>query len=377
MKKFYNNCWPKWAYLFSFVFFIAVAVFSLRVFDRAKWNSYALRYMGHTLGNNHNPKLSSSIPAGYDRAYMWWAREALVDGNIQKAFNLIESITTKDDPLALYLKAIAMEQQGNLDDALDAFIRLQNYELLITFGYKASRAGKQEVALNAFEAAWKIAPEKGVMSLVQHLRKQNRFDEAERLAQSALIENPNNGAIRIELGWIYYQRDNNLQAAINQFQKVISIDEARGDGYFAIAQVLTREQRFSDADNWYRRALERNSSYIGWYLARGNNARANENLEMALSIYQEAARLFPDESAVYYQIARTYAMEKQLEHARENIEKALALMGPPNEWYYLKAGQIYEMCSEESQALDAYQNALSINPDNEKAQEGLIRLTNP
>ena len=70
-------------------------------------------------------------------------------------------------------------------------------------------------------------------------------------------------------------------------------------------------------------------------------------------------------------------MDEQLLKALESVEKALDLMAPPNEWYFFQAGKIHELLVENDLALDAYQHAVLINPDNESAQKGVNRLSNP
>jgi len=249
--------------------------------------------------------------------------------------------------------------------------------LLIIFGNSAVRANDHSNALAAFKTAWAIAPKNGALPLIEYLREQKRFDEAVEVCQIALVKNKNDWRLYLGLGWVYYERGDGMESAIAEFQKAFAIDETRGDGYFAVAQVLTLEQRYFEADHWYRLAIERNTEYRRRYIARGNNMRSAGNFDFALSIYREAARRFPDFSVVYHQMSWAYRLNEQPKEALDSIEKALALMDPPNERYYTRAGQIYEWQGETDRALDAYLSALAINPDYKSAQRGASRLSGP
>jgi len=206
------------------------------------------------------------------------------------------------------------------------------------------------------------------------LRAQKRWDEALTAYESTLVHSPDNWAAHIGVGWTRYDRGDGLQAAMSEFQKAINAPNSQGNGQFAIAQALTREKRFEEADAWFAQALALNPDAQWWYVSRGNAARQTRNLALELAIYQEALARFPDFAPVYYEIAYAYQLNEQPAQAMAAIERALALMTPPNAYYYVRAGSIYEWAGEESQALHAYRQALLIDPRNAAALEGVERL---
>ena len=211
---------------------VIMAMFSMRLITSAEWNSWALQYMWHALGTKQPHELSSSIPEGHDRAKIWLAQDALAGGNTQRALVLVETLALQSDPFALRIQAAAMEEQGNFAGALQTLIRAQDYKLLIKFGDNMVRANDQADALAAFNAAWAIDPEMGALQLADYLTnnkgdllsaeavlkralaaypvssrrinwfrslgdnlwRQKRFDEAEAVYQTALVENPDDWA---------------------------------------------------------------------------------------------------------------------------------------------------------------------------------------
>jgi tetratricopeptide (TPR) repeat protein len=393
---------------------VIMASLSTRMIDTAKWNSWTIQYMWHALNSNRAGGIPSSIPAGYDRARIWLARGAVESGDPQRALTLLESIALKGDPFALHIQVAALEQQGNFAGALEILIHTQDYRLLAELGDTATAAGDRENALAAYTAAYKINPELESLPLVDfltnsgslgaaeailkndlttypkaehrlswyrrladNLRDQNRLDEAEAVYQSALVEFPADWALHIGLGWVYYERGDGVQQATQEFQKAISIDKTRGDGYFAMAQLLTREKQFAETDDWYRVALERDQTHNWWYITRANSARSAGDFTLALSIYGEAAGKFPKYSTVYYEMALAFYLNNQPGEARTSIEKALSLMDPPSASYYARAGQIFEQNEEPALALEAYRNALAIDPKNSAAMKGVSHLSEP
>ncbi len=368
--------------------------------------------MWHALDSKPVPV---SIPVGHDRAKIWLAQDAIAGGDPQRALALIEPLALQNDPFVLHIQAAAFEQQGNFAGAVQKLVQLRDAYRLIQLGDKASVANDRADALAAYQAASEIDSNTGVMVLANflainigdltgadavlekalatypfslmrdawyksfgdNLRKQKHFDEAETVYKAALIEYPKDWAFYIGLGWVYYERGDGLQPAIDEFQKAIALDKTSGVGYYAVAQVLTRDQRFVEAHSWYRLALEHDPRNGQWIIGRGNNARDAGNLDLAMSLYQETALMFPGFSTAYYEMAYNYMINDQPEEAKTFIEKALALMNPPNEYYYVRAGQIFEWRRENGRALDAYNKALTINPANSLAQQGINRLGEP
>jgi len=97
-------------------------------------------------------------------------------------------------------------------------------------------------------------------------------------------------------------------------------------------------------------------------------------LNLALAVYQEVLARFPDYAYSYYEMAYAYQLNKQPVQAITAIEQALALMTPPNAGYYVRAGSIYEWVGDKNRALNAYRQALLIDPRNAAALEGVERL---
>lgn len=170
------------------------------------------------------------------------------------------------------------------------------------------------------------------------LRGQKRWDEAVAVYESVIVQTPDDWEAHIGLGWARYERGDGLQAAMSEFQKVINAPKSQGNGQLVIAQALTREKRFEEADPWFAQALALNPEARWWYVARGNAARQAGNLTLALAVYQKTLERFPDFAFAYYEVAYAYLMNEQPAQAMIAIERALALMASPEPYYMFVQG---------------------------------------
>jgi len=351
-------------------------------------------------------------PAGHARAKFWLASAALQSGDPVLAETLVASQAAQGDPLAMRLLSDALAAQGDFAGALAIWQKAGDAASVLRVASQAGQAGHLEDALMAYQAAWELDKESGTLPLANFqinsqqdygaaenvlrqslaalpnsrywpqwsnrlgdvLRAQKRWDEAIAVYESTLVHSPDDWAAHIGLGWAKYERGDGLPAAMSEFQKAINAPKSQGNGQLAIAQVLTREKRFEEADAWFAQALTLNPDARWWYVVRGNAARQAGNLTLALAVYQEALARFPDFAPAYYEIAYAYQLNDQPAQAMTAIEQALAFMNLPNIGYYIRAGNIYEAAGKKEQALQFYRQALLIDPQNAAALKGLERL---
>jgi tetratricopeptide (TPR) repeat protein/O-antigen ligase len=376
-------------------------------------NAWSVQFTRHALNPAMELPLPGEPPAGHLRAVFWLASDALRSGDPALADRLISSQAAQGDPLALQLMAKVRLAQGDFPGALVFWQQTGDVLSLLRNASQALQAGRLEEAFMAYEAAWKLDPEAGTLPLVDFLvtnkqdyagaenvlrislvsvppnswtwslwstrlgnilQAQKRWDEAVSVYESIIYRTQNDWEVHLGLGWAKYERGDGLQAAMDEFQKVINSPESRGNGQLAVAMVLSRERRFEEADRWYVQALGLNQDEGWFFVLRGDTALQAGNTALALSVFQEALKRFPDFAPAYYEIASAYCTTGQPDQAIAAIQQALARMTPPNADYYARAGIIYEWHGDESRAIQAYRQALLIDPKNAAALEGLERL---
>ncbi|MGB8252242.1 MAG: tetratricopeptide repeat protein, partial [Anaerolineaceae bacterium] len=354
----------------------------------------------------------AAAPIQHPRAAIWLARDALERQDPQLAEELVAPLAAAGNKDALVVLADALSSQGEFSEAVDYWEKVGEVKLLINAADVARNNGRLEDALLAYRAAYQIDQEAGTIPLTsflwsfcnnqdeaekvlrdalddyshssqrsswllvlgRYLRQQSMWDESEKILLDLVREVPQNWQAFIELGWVYYQRGDGLGEAVSAFQKVAAIDPTRGEGYFAMGQVYAREKQYQEADDHFKHAIELNPQAWNWWITRANTLRESEDLSSALIIYQQALELFPDRAPIYYEMAWAYRLAESKSKAIQAIEQALVFSTSSSEWYYIRAGQIYEWAGEPDKAIAAYRAAIQINPDNANAQAALKRL---
>jgi tetratricopeptide (TPR) repeat protein len=197
--------------------------------------------------------------------------------------------------------------------------------------------------------------------------------EATRIAISEFPDDPQ---LHAERGFALYYAVNDSTKAIAEFRKAIALDENLAAAYAGIGEIMVAEENYEDAIYWYNLAIDRNFGNRSWYLARAEAAFAQGNLAQAVSLFEETIRLWPDLVHAYYRIALVYRQAEQPENAVIAIEKAISLADEPKPQYFFRAATIYEWIEENSKALRAYQQVLTLEPSNDLAKRGVERLNN-
>ena len=213
-------------------------------------------------------------------------------------------------------------------------------------------------------------------ALSQSLVSQQKWQEAVAACQAALQEFPAEPHLYVDLGWVYYEQNGDMEAALTQFQQAITVAPARGIGEFETGQLLRRERRYAEADGWYQQALTKNP-YPYWFLARASLARVMQNTGLAQQIAQEAARLYPDYAPIYYELADSYWRQGEWAAARQALATYTQHLGAPNAAFFVLSGQIAEAEGAIADALTAYRQALALQPDQAVARAALKRLSSP
>jgi tetratricopeptide (TPR) repeat protein len=206
------------------------------------------------------------------------------------------------------------------------------------------------------------------------LREQERWEQAVEVYQNAIEEYPLEFTFSLGLGWAIYYSNGDVELVQELFMKAIRLKPQNGTSYFAMGEILAKEARYTEADPWFRKAIERNPDIRWWHIIRGNTARDGGNLSLAINIYEASLGIFPDNGQLYYEIAWAYYLDGQFTKAANAIDDALRLIDPPNKWYYLRAGAIYEAVGDHEDALAAYRQVLVLEPDNDSASASVERL---
>jgi len=376
-------------------------------------NIWSLGYVKtNLLERAENSGLAKLPPQAHQRASLWLARKYLELGNPQEAQVLVKSLVKDGNKDALIILGDSLAAGGDFSGAVQSWKQAGGYTTLIQAAWKAREEGRLDEAILAGEVGWELEPETGTLPLATFLIDGGELDSANSLLlrmvdeypyaehqqrwllrlgdisciqkswedavtfyHQVLKEQPGSISARIGLGWVYYERGDDSEAALREFQLVVAQAPDRGEGYFGIAKVLAREKNYKEADAWFTKAIKYYPDDRNWWLARANNLRASDNLSDALFRYSETINRFPDWAPVYYEIAWAYRIDNNIDEAIHALESAMALEEPQNLWNYWIVGGIFELADKPEEALAAYSQALSLSPENKSFREAIERLT--
>lgn len=351
-------------------------------------------------------------PDGHLSASIWRARDALEAGEVERALALMTPLVEARGDYALTMLGLILDARGDGRSATAAWLEAENPYSLWDAGSRAAELGDFDSAELYYLAAQDLEPERGILPLANfYSRRAGDLKTARDVLREALLTYPDSrfrlswmrrqGEILVELeewgeaqqvytelaaqfpddissliglGWLIYERGDGLDAAVTVFERAIEGDPERGEGYFAMGQILAQAGRYAEADSWLRLAIEREPQNLYWWLERANMARDAGNLALALEIYDETLSRFPEHAGTYYHMAWAYRLDEQPEQAILSIERALALKDPPDAKFYARAGEIYEWRGDLEKARVAYERALTLDPGNDTAAAGLRRL---
>jgi len=194
------------------------------------------------------------------------------------------------------------------------------------------------------------------------LEKSRRTDEALRLSKDYLLRFPPDPAIYERIGLIHISRQD-FEAADTAFRRLLELDPKNHRIQFVVGGFCVARSDFAEAEGFFRKAVELDSSETRYWsnlLMVVGEQRKEEELAELLA---QAIEAIPD-YAPFYDIRAGAAERKgDLEAAKENAEKSIALdsarVSP-----YLTLGYVYHQSKEWEKSAEAYDMALALDAEN-------------
>lgn len=381
------------------------------IVQAATVNQWSIGYLRSAISDTGSSVEISDPPSAHGRASLWLAKEMVEDGEPGRALKILSAELASGNSEALKVQGRALEALGDFPAAVRSWVRAKDFRGLHEAGMRARNEGRMENALAAYEALEGIDPELGTILLAEFLwgpyqspdtalavlrkgvnrfkdsperarwlnrlgdfhRELGQYELAEATYLQVLEEYPEAWEPYLGLGWVRYGRGEGAEAALVVFRQVTEGAPDEGRGYQEMARLLAKEGRGEEADALYQMALDRNPDDRWLPLERGNAARERGDLILALEVYAETIRQFPEFAAAYYEWAWALNLAGRPEVAKVAIERALALKGTVSASYLLRAGQILEALGDSEEAAVFYRTVLELQPENAAARVGLDR----
>lgn len=316
------------------------------------------------------------------------------------------------DPAALFARAVALQQEGKLEDAAReyraALKQKPDYvEAHANLGVVLSRLGRYEESVSAYEAAYKLAPQLYQIQLnlgIAHYRN-SQFARAVESFEIVLARQPDivqarqlYGVALVALGrdedaikQLEGLRDASppdatvlyalglacLRAGKAGFRATLERLAAFPEGEAALhllqGQAFFRDREFEHALEELKGAEKRNPELPRLYYILGlTHLQLAQNKE-AVAAFENALRRAPRDAATLYQLALAFESDGDLPAAEKNLRESLSL-APDSPESNALAGRILFKQGRHTEALKPLEFAAKLRPADPELRFTLARV---
>ena len=173
----------------------------------------------------------------------------------------------------------------------------------------------------------------------------------------------------------FLRREGKMDEALIDLHKAVAIDSANPESYTLIAQILWQNRHFTEALEMIEKAENIDNNWDRIYLIKGDIYNSLQDYSAALTAYNRAVHLVPDNIDNIVSLCSVLIKSKEFSHAQKLIGKTIKVF-PNNGWLYYYRGLIYSHKCLVTEALVEFSRSAkllydSIEPVIEKA--GLLQ----
>jgi len=310
----------------------------------------------------------------YDKANVFFLQKRYEDA--LAVYKQIEEVSGVTDDLVAKRQAIYLKQ-GRVDQAaadLQAMIAANpsqvRYYLFLAEVYNSN--GLQDKALATLQSAGKIDPNNGQVHLaladIYRDKKDNERSYNELAAAFAIPDVDIDQKLKIVLNYVPKFPDPNAKASALELSRLLAVthpDDSRA--YALYADMLLQNGKYKEAKEYYKKSVQLNGQV---YEVREQLIRldlSDNDIDGALKDGQEALSLFPNQAWLNYLVGVAYQQKKDFKKAVEYIKNASELETQDKELLsqaYSSLGDCYHSLNDLPKSDQAYEKALTYNPDN-------------
>ena len=260
--------------------------------------------------------------------------------------------------------------RGNIDLAFAAIERALSIDPNDAFAHESmagiyARQGRFDDAEASFRKALALEPERVTIlsSYANFLSDQTRFDESIQQYRKVIRLAPDHYAALVNMASVLTEAGD-MSAAIVMYERAIEIRPSYM-GYSNLGTAYTRVERYEDAIDAYRSAIELDDSdWLAWgnlaftYFYMGEDTSLiNETFERAISLAEDARKSSPRDAYVNSDLALYYARTGRAELALDRVETAMALDDGNGE-ILLAAAETFEDIQQRERAVELLKKAI-------------------
>lgn len=215
--------------------------------------------------------------------------------------------------------------------------------------------------------------------IADRFRASGRWASAALFYQLALVLEPNDVPLRIQLGHMLKQ-NGRLKEAEAAYRRASNIHGQSSDAFLQLGYLFHSQSHFEDARESFEKALsvaslmaatERVRMLFDIQVALGNTARDTADWRTAAGHYQNAVETISDNAQIWIQLGHALKESGDLLGAEAAYRTSIRL-SPQSADARLQLGHLLNVQSRRGKAIDCYLTAIQIQPDFEDARQALL-----
>jgi len=272
---------------------------------------------------------------------------------------------------------------GQIDAALDQYKVIadanpEDAQTYLRISEIYRRQGKYDQALESLKKAQTMVPDalEVPYNIAVVYQAQTRYEEAEKILQDLLkkTEKPessysqsdrNNRGIFVERLGMVYRDQENYQAAVDTFRKMIPLgDDNARTGYQDIIDTYREAKQWSQATAVAKEALQKLPDDRDLRMVLDAQLADTGDPEKPLADVRSLLKGAPEDREVYVRLAIMYTRLKRWNDAEEALNKADQLSTKPEDKEYVSflRGSTYEREKKYDEAETEFKKVLAANP---------------
>ncbi len=274
------------------------------------------------------------ISATFDY-YLYQSRAFLLEGNLDAALSAVQTARGFDGE-----NELAILHEGNV------FLVMKQYE-------KAKQ--------NAYQVIQKV-PENidGQLLMISILEKQNKFQEAIRMAEKALIASPENHQLLMSMAW-NSREIGKLVEALHIVSNMSVQNSEDWESHSLLALIYNDLEDFQAAEENAKKSLRVNMEQPGILMLLGGLLRQQGHLDQALEYYSKAAAINKEDVVSCLQIGDIYFDQQNYPSALDAYQEAI-IRDSNDARPYFKTGQIMKEVKDYQGAEKMLRMAAKLSP---------------
>lgn len=266
---------------------------------------------------------------------------------------------------------------------LEAVVRLHPKEVAQfrdNLGVAYQQTGQFPKAIGLYQTALLQSPRDPVLAFNYAivLEKAGKHTDAAAAFENAATLDPKNSADPLYAGLLFHQAGNDAKAVPDLKSALALGTNQKFNAYTALAEAASNAKNTADAANYMTLAGQANPADFNTQANLGILQQNAGNKAEAEAAYRKAVVLKADNpksmGAIQSNLAMLLTGEGKLDEAATFFSEATQ-SDPSSVSIQDNLGAVYEKQSKKDLALAAYKKALTINPNNGLAKEGVARLS--